>query len=77
MVKIEFLELTENLVRYKYFPEDSNDYGIVSLNRKTKERILEKVLEKYSLKYAAHALYRMEKYLREEKFPEMDIVAWY
>ena len=77
MVKIELLELTENFVRYRYFPEDSGDYGIVSLNRKTGKRELEKVLNEYPLSYAAHALYRMEEYSKKEKFPQKDVIAWY
>ncbi|MDE7308816.1 MAG: hypothetical protein K2N61_09200 [Lachnospiraceae bacterium] len=44
MIKIEFIELTENIVRYKFFPENSQEYGIVALNRQTGERILEKKL---------------------------------
>lgn len=77
MVRIELLELTENLVSYKYFPEDSKEYGIVSLDRKTGEKSVKKVAEKYSSSYAAHAICRMEEYLENEKFPETDIVAWY
>ncbi len=77
MVKIEFLELTADFLRYRYFPEDSKDCGEVSLNRKTGERNVEKTAERYPLTYAAHALHRMEEYLKNGKFPKTDIVAWY
>lgn len=77
MVKIEFIELTENIVRYKFFPENSKEYGIVALNRQTGERILEKEVKGYLLNYAAHAFHRMEEYQNKNDFPKEDMVAWY
>ena len=43
MVKIELLELTETIARYKYFPESSDKCGIVMLDRKTGERVFKNV----------------------------------
>lgn len=77
MVRIELLELTEETIRYKYFPEQSEECGIVVLGRKTGDRSLEKAVEGYSSNYAAHALRRMEEYQKEGNFPKKDIVAWY
>lgn len=77
MVKIELMELTSGIVRYKYFPEDSKEYGIVMLDRKTGERHFEKVTEDYGMKYAAHALKRVEEYRKHDDYLQKDIVAWY
>ena len=77
MVRIKFIELTENIIRYAFFPEDSEEYGIVALNRKTGERILEREIEGYTLNYAAHAFHRIEEYQKKNEFPKEDIVAWY
>lgn len=77
MVKIEFIELTENIVRYKFFPENSKEYGIVALNRQTGERILEKEVKGYLSNYAAHAFCRMEEYQNKNDFPKEDMIAWY
>lgn len=77
MVRIELLELTEETVKYKYFPEQSEKHGIVALGRRTGERALEKVAEEYSSNYAAHALCRIEEYQKRGEFPKKDIVAWY
>ena len=77
MVRIEKMELTDQLVRYKYFPEGSEKSGIVALNRSTGERILEKSLEQYGNTYAAHALRRIEEYQSAGEFIERDIIAWY
>lgn len=77
VVKIEKMELTDQMVRYRYFPEKSKKSGIVALNRDTGERILEKALEEYGNTYAAHALRRIEEYQRNGKFPEKDVIVWY
>ena len=40
MVRIEKMELTDEYAKYKYFPENSEELGIVKLNRlKTTEDI--------------------------------------
>lgn len=77
MVKIELLELTENFARYKYFPESSNEYGIVLLNRKTGEREFEKLIRNYGTNYAAHALKRVDEYQKNGDFLQKDIIIWY
>ena len=38
VVKIELLELTDKIVKYKYIPENSDEYGIVSFDRVTGEK---------------------------------------
>lgn len=77
MVKIELLELTENVARYKYFPENSEEYGIVMLDRKMGRGDFEKVHQGYGTKYAAHALKRVKEYQKSGDFLQKDIIAWY
>ena len=77
MVKIERLELTDKIARYRYFPEDSRKCGIVALDRETGERKLETMLEGYGSNYAAHALRRIEEYQKKGEFLKKDVVAWY
>ncbi len=77
MVRIELLELTEDVAKYKFFPEDSKDYGIVVLIRKSKERIFEKQVAGYGTTYAAHALKRIEEYQKQGTYRQEDTVAWY
>ena len=77
MVRIEKLELTNQIARYKYFPEKSQKSGIVALNRNTGERIFEKSIAGYGTTYAAHALRRVEEYQKNGEFLESDVVAWY
>lgn len=77
MVKIELMKLTEEFAIYRYHPENSDESGIVSLNRKTGERELNEVVSDYGMNYAAHALRRIGEYQRNNEFLEKDIVAWY
>lgn len=77
LVRIELIELTDTIIRYKFFPEDKKKYGIVALDRQTGRRILEKEVKGYPSSYAAHAFHRIEEYQNNNDFPKEDIVAWY
>ena len=76
MVRIEMIELTDEHARYKYFPENSEAFGIIKLNRLTNVREFEKTVSGYSMNYAAHAIRRIEEYNAIGTFKEKDIVAW-
>ena len=41
MEDLKLESLTDEIVSYRYYPEGGKEYGIVSLNRKTGERILD------------------------------------
>lgn len=78
MEKLELLEVNESKVVYKYFPEtETENFGVVSVNRKTGERKIEKLFEKYGKTYAIHACNRLEDYIEDGKFPVIGGVAWY
>lgn len=77
MVRIERIELTADVARYKYFPEDSEECGIVTLGRLSGERSIEKTVSGYGANYPAHALRRIEEYQKNGIFPQKDVVAWY
>lgn len=77
MVRIEKLEVTEHMARYRYFPEKSKKSGIVALNRDTGEWSVENRLGKYSSAYISHALCRIEEFQRNGRFLEKDVIAWY
>lgn len=77
MVTIVPEKLTDKIVSYRYYPEFSKEYGIVSVNRKTKERSIDKVHEEFSNVYAGHALCNICKFIDDDNFPEKDVIAWY
>ena len=74
-IKLELL--TEEKVSYRYYPEGGEKYGIVSLNRKTGERIHDMPCPDTMSMYAGQAWRRLEEYQRENNFPEKALVMWY
>lgn len=77
MERIELMELKDDYVRYKYFPENSEKFGIVAMNRNTGERKLEKTAEDYGTNYAAHAFRRIDEFQKKGEFLHEDMIAWY
>ncbi len=58
MERIYLLELTDEKVTYRYHPEGGKEYGIVSLMRKTGERIHEKPYPDSLTSYACFISFR-------------------
>ena len=77
MERLELLEVNEDKVIYKYYPEQEIEFGIVSVNRKTGERKIEKLFHKYGTWYAFHACRELERYITKGTFPVKGGVAWY
>lgn len=40
MLRLELIEVTEAIIKYKYYPEDSKEYGVVILRKTTNSAIL-------------------------------------
>ena len=77
MERLELLEVNADKVSYKYFPEHENEFGVVSVNRKTGERKIEKLFDDYGKSYAWHACRELERYIANGNFPVNGGVAWY
>ena len=74
-IVLEFL--SDDKVSYRYYPEGKEEYGIVTLMRKTDEVIHDKVYPDVSGMYKWQAVYRMRKYNETGEFPKKAMVAWY
>lgn len=72
----EYVLVSFEIVKYKYYPENSKEYGTVIFRRTSRERDIENMAAGYGSSYAAHALKRIEEYCQKNYFPEKDIVAW-
>ena len=77
MLTLELLEITETMVKYKYYPESSKEYGIIMIDRMSEERKVEKEVTGYGSNYLAHAFRRIKEYIKNGNFQEKDVVAWY
>ena len=51
MLTLELLEITETMVKYKYYPEASKEYGIIMIDRRSEERKVEKEVTGYESNY--------------------------
>ena len=51
MLTLELLEITETMVKYKYYPESSKEYGIIMIDRMSEERKVEKEVTGYESNY--------------------------
>ena len=80
---LELIEATEEIVRYRYYPEKreaTGEYGEVTYFRKTGERHFDKIADigGFGIEYALHAcnaIRRLDKNGRD--FPESGIIGWY
>ena len=78
MVRIELLSLTETEAIYKYFPEhETENYGIVSVNRQSGKRIIRQAASGYGSEYAFHACHEIDRYIAANNFKPKGMAAWY
>lgn len=79
MLTLELLELTEEYVQYKFYPEGKKDnFGIVQVNRKNfKDRFIVKEAVDVSDMYRVMAMFRVGKLVQDGEFPETSACAWY
>ena len=78
MELILLFELTDEKVTYKYYPEnESEKYGIVSVDRRTFKRTIDKLCEGYGDEYAFHALGTIQNFVEKNDFKTKKLIAWY
>lgn len=79
MLILELLELTEEYVQYKFYPEGKKDnFGIVQVNRKNfKDRFIVKEALDVSDMYRGMAMVRVGMLVQDGEFPETSACAWY
>ena len=77
---MEWLELellTDEKAIYRYYPEGGKEYGIVSLMRKTGERIHDMPCPGTGSMYARQAWDRLDECQETGNYPQRTMVAWY
>ena len=78
MLRLELVEESEMEVIYNYFPEQSDTYGIITVNKISSEIVVVKTASGDAHKrYLHHAVARIEKYVTNKCYLESDIVTWY
>lgn len=77
MIRLELLELTKNLVRYRYYPESSQNYGVLCFYRSSGKFSIEKLNEEYGRWYALHALPYFKECQKKGFFDKQKTIAWF
>ena len=79
MILLEKIEINEEYVKYHYFEREDKEKGILIYFLKTGICRTEKLCEGDSEcldMYRRNAFIRIMKYVRENNYPEKDMVAW-
>ena len=79
MLTLELLELTDEYVQYKFYPEDDKDnFGVVQVDIKdhTKRFVVQNAKDVSDM-YKGMALYRVSLLVKNGEFPQTSACAWY
>ena len=74
---LEWMEKTGNIVKYKYYPEGREEFGIIILNMDTGDVEIEKPAQGYDSSYRGHAVHRIDDYYKKKEYPGKDLAAWF
>lgn len=78
MVRLELMSITNKKVVYRYYPESTNDFGVLSLDRQNQSLMSHESPDGYHSSYFRHALAKVREWIGAGvQFPERYTVAWY
>ncbi|MCD8819573.1 hypothetical protein [Mammaliicoccus sciuri] len=78
MLDLKLVSKDEKSVTYDYYPNDQKVSGRITIRIDDCEILYAKKSEydQDTSNYLGHAIYRIEKYIKNNEFPENDLVAW-
>ncbi|WP_239762397.1 hypothetical protein [Mammaliicoccus sp. I-M35] len=78
MLDLKLVSKDEKNVTYDYYPNDQKVSGRITIRIDDCEILYAKKSEydQDTSNYLGHAIYRIEKYIKNNEFPETDLVAW-
>lgn len=81
MLVVRLKQMLNDLVIYKYYPEDKEEYGEISVNSRTGEiqetSPVEGAYGGENSMYRGHAFSAMRKFFKNGKYPKESMIAWY
>ena len=78
MLHFELIENTDTSVTYRYFPENQQNFGMITV-RKNDKVITHQILatgDEYKW-YFSHMYKRIKQYIEAKEYKEKGIIAWY
>lgn len=78
MLDLKLVSKDEKSVTYDYYPNDQKVSGRITIRIDDCEILYAKKSEydQDTSNYLGHAIYRIKKYIKNNEFPETDLVAW-
>ncbi|WP_305751769.1 hypothetical protein [Mammaliicoccus sciuri] len=78
MLDLKLVSKDEKSVTYDYYPENEKVSGRITIRIDDCEIIYAKKSEydQDTSNYLGHEIYRIKKYIKNNEFPETDLVAW-
>lgn len=78
MLRYELIENTDEFVSYRYFPEGEALFGTLTVRKRDKDVIEQKVAPNDDFKWCFWKLLnRIEEFIDNSHFEEKGIIAWY
>lgn len=78
MLEFELIENNDEFVSYRYFPEGKTNSGTVVVNKNNSSVIKEDIAESDEFKtYFFHMLNQIKTFIKNNKYKEKGIIAWY
>ena len=78
MLKYELIENNDDFVSYRYYPEGGTDSGYITIRKKDKKTIDQKIVDIDEFKwYYFKMLHRIKEFIDNNKFEKSGIIAWY
>lgn len=78
MVKYILIEENEDTVSYRYFPEGHEDFGSITMDKKTADLVSVDVAKTDKFKwYFYHMVEQIEEFIKNNNFLNDGYVAWY
>lgn len=78
MVTYKLIEENEDTISYRYFPEGHEDFGSITMNKKTADLVNVEVAKTDKFKwYFYHMVEEIERFIKGNSFLNDGYVAWY
>ena len=78
MLRFEMLENTKERIAYRYFPDNKEESGLISV-RKSDSKIIDQIIASNDdFKWCFFKMYKhIKQYIEKNHYEEKGIIAWY
>lgn len=78
MLKYKLFEENDDIISYRYFPNGREDFGTITMNKKTAELINVEVAKNDKFKqFYFHMIREIERFRKADDYLKDGYVAWY